>query len=81
LRRAEIEPYAWIINQSLSPLMVTDPVLRGRQAHEAAYIREVAEQQARRTALLPWKPVPPVGPAALRELIADSHSPILEPTS
>src|SRR5690606_13843447 len=27
LRRAEIEPYAWVINQSLSPLAVTDPVL------------------------------------------------------
>ena len=55
LRRAGIEPYAWVINQSLSPLSVTDPVLRGRQSHEAKYIREVTEELAARTALIPWQ--------------------------
>lgn len=71
LRRAEIEPYAWIINQSLSPLAVTDPVLRGRQAHEAQYIREVLQKQATRTALIPWRPDPPVGHAALTALLME----------
>ena len=27
LRRADIEPFAWVINQSLTPLDVRDPVL------------------------------------------------------
>ena len=47
LRRAEIEPYAWVINQSLLPLTVTDPVLRGRQSYEAKFIREVITEHAR----------------------------------
>lgn len=79
LRRAEIEPYAWVINQSLSPLAVTDPVLRGRQIHESTFIQEVATENARRTALLPWEPKPPVGRAALHALINHSQTKSLEP--
>lgn len=71
LRRAEIEPYAWVINQSLSPLAVTDPILRGRQIHESTFIKEVATDNACRTALLPWEPDPPVGRAALHALITN----------
>jgi len=55
LRRAGIEPYAWVINQSLSPLSIKDPLLKERQYHEQQYIREVIEKQARRTVLIPWK--------------------------
>ena len=66
LRRAEIEPYAWVINQSLSPLNVTDPLLIERQRNEARYIQEVVSQQARRTALISWQIEPPVGPEALK---------------
>ena len=51
LRRAEIEPYAWIINQSLAPLALTDRGLRRRQQHEARYISEVVTEHARRTVL------------------------------
>jgi arsenite-transporting ATPase len=54
LRRASIEPFAWIITQSLSPLTVTDPVLLARQAQETKYIREVATELGRRVALVPW---------------------------
>lgn len=61
LRRAGIEPYAWVINQSLSPLELTDPGLIARRANEARYIREVVETLARRVALTPWQPKPPVG--------------------
>ena len=35
LVRAGIRPFAWVINQSLAPLPVTDPVLLARQHHEA----------------------------------------------
>ena len=66
LRRAEIEPYAWVINNCLSPLKVTDPLLAERQKHEAKYINEVITEQATRTALIPWQIEPPVGPEALK---------------
>jgi arsenite-transporting ATPase len=68
LARAGIRPFAWVINQSLTPLSVTDPALRVRQAQEATYIREVAEQEAQRVALVPWQIEPPVGGTRLRAL-------------
>lgn len=72
LRRAEIEPYAWVINQSFSPLNVSDPVLRGRQRHEHRFIREVMEEHAQRVAIIPWQIAPPVGPAGLRSVLGAS---------
>lgn len=55
LERAEIRPFAWVINQSLSPLPVSDPVLRSRRAQEGRYLREVTEL-ATRAVLVPWSP-------------------------
>jgi arsenite/tail-anchored protein-transporting ATPase len=55
LERAEITPFAWIVNQSLSTLPVSDSVLRQRRALEARYLREVHEL-APRAALVPWDP-------------------------
>ncbi len=69
LRRAEIEPYAWVINQSLSPLVIHDPLLRERQLHEAPYIREVIEKQAQRTVIIPWQIDPPVGKIGIEHLL------------
>lgn len=70
LRRAEIEPYAWIINQSLAPLPVIDPVLKSRQIAERAFIREVVSEHAARVALVPWQPEPPIGRSGLHQLLA-----------
>jgi hypothetical protein len=55
LARAEIQPFAWVVNQALSPIEVTDPVLRQRRAHEARHLREVAAL-APRVVLIPWTP-------------------------
>ena len=41
LARAGIHPYAWVVNQSLSPLEVRDPVLLARRGREGRYIDEV----------------------------------------
>lgn len=68
LRRAEIEPYAWIINQVLSPLPITDPLMKQRQSHERKYLREVKEVQASRVAIIPWQTKPPIGLEALGRL-------------
>ena len=42
LARADIAPFAWVVNQSLTPLELTDPVLRARRAHEASHLQELA---------------------------------------
>lgn len=70
LRRAEIEPFAWVINQSLAPLVVTDPVLKQRQAGEWPFIAEVQDVQAQRLAVIPMLTKPPVGIALLRHMTA-----------
>lgn len=59
LRRAGIEPGGWIINQSLAPLTVTDPVLAQRRARESRYIEEVVSQGIP-TYLIPWQDSPTI---------------------
>ena len=53
LARAGITPFAWVVNQSLTPLAVTDPVLRARRSQEAVHLREV-RAHGTRTAVEPW---------------------------
>jgi arsenite/tail-anchored protein-transporting ATPase len=69
LRRAEIEPYAWVINQSLAPLTVSDPILQSRQRNEWKFIHEVVDQQARRAVLIGWQSEPPTGADRLEKLL------------
>lgn len=59
LRRAGIEPTAWIINQSLAPLTVTDPVLACRRAREFTYIAEVVGQGLP-VYMAPWQSNPDI---------------------
>jgi len=68
LRRARIEPYAWVINQSLLHSGSCNPLLQRREHAEHRYIDEVIEKQATRTAWLPWQAEEPVGPDALARL-------------
>ncbi len=53
LARAGIKLFAWIVNQSLTPLDVTDPVLRARLAQEAMYLDELVGH-TERVVLEPW---------------------------
>jgi len=55
LKRAGITSFAWVINQSLSPLAVSDPVLVSRRHHERPFLNEVREELAPRTAIVPWQ--------------------------
>jgi arsenite-transporting ATPase len=68
LRRARIEPLAWVINQSLHRSGSYDPLLQCRERNEQRYIQEVAERHATRTAWLPWQAEEPTGPEALAHL-------------
>jgi arsenite-transporting ATPase len=71
LRRADIAPYAWVINRSLTPLTLTDPVLQSQRRHELPFIREVIEQHATRTVIIPWQAESPTGREGLSRLAAD----------
>jgi arsenite-transporting ATPase len=68
LRRAKIEPFAWVINRSLAGTGTTDPMLRARIRGEAEQIKRVRRDFARKTYLLPWQPLPPAGLPALAKL-------------
>ncbi len=72
LRRAGIEPYAWIINSSLAATGSRDPLLRQRIVGELAQIQAVQTQHAKRVAIVPWQLEEPVGPDRLRALTANS---------
>jgi arsenite-transporting ATPase len=54
LKRAGIEPYAWVINQSFAAAQSRDPALRQRAEIECRYIREVTGEHAKQTAMIPW---------------------------
>ncbi len=68
LRRADIEPFGWVVNQVLSTLPVTDPTLRQRQIHERKFIEEVQAVHSSRAVFIPWLIEPPTGHAVLRRL-------------
>lgn len=55
LRRAGINPFAWVINQSLLAAGTHDPVLAERAALEIRYIDETQRKLSTRTALIPWQ--------------------------
>ena len=70
LRRAHIEPFAWVINQSLLHSGSCDPLLQRREEAEHRYLLEVVEKHSSRTAWLPWRAQEPTGPDALASLAA-----------
>jgi len=72
LRRAQIEPFAWIINQSFAESGSRDPLLLARGRGEIQFIREVVERHSHRTALIPWVTEDPAGPERLRQLFQNA---------
>ncbi len=68
LRRAGIEPFGWVINQSLLHSGTSDPILQQREAAEIPYLNEVTDHHATRLARIPWQAGEPVGPDALASL-------------
>jgi arsenite-transporting ATPase len=68
LRRAGIEPYAWVINASLAAARPNDAVLSARAAAELEQIRVVRERLASRVAIVPFQAVEPCGTSRLLAL-------------
>lgn len=68
LRRAGIEPWAWVINNSIAAATVHAPLLRQRAANEIHEIDAVANKYASRYAVVPLLEQEPVGVTRLLEL-------------
>lgn len=71
LNRAGVEPYAWVINSSLTASGTRDPCLAQRVTAEIMQIDAVRTHHARRFAIVPWMPEEPVGPVRLLSLARD----------
>jgi arsenite-transporting ATPase len=68
LRRAHIEPWAWVVNKSLAATGTVDPLLQARLVGEQQQSERIAQGLAQRTYALPWLADAPVGVAALGAL-------------
>ncbi|XEI31693.1 arsenical pump-driving ATPase [Aeromonas veronii] len=73
LRRAGIEPWAWVVNQMLSPASVTSPLLAQRAYRQQPHIDAVKQEHAKRYAVVPLQAVEPVGVKALQDLCHPVH--------
>lgn len=69
LRRARIEPYAWVLNKSVLAAGTRDPLLQARLAGERKQIERLSAGLAQRLYALPWLAVPPVGLSELSKLV------------
>ena len=69
LRRAGIEPYAWVLNRSLLAAGTHDPLLAARLAGERRQVDRMAGGLCKRLFTIPWRAVPPIGLAELSRLV------------
>jgi arsenite-transporting ATPase len=71
LRRASIEPYAWVLNKSVLAAGTHDPLLAARLSGERRQIERLSAGMAQRLFALPWLTVPPIGLGELSKLVSD----------
>jgi arsenite-transporting ATPase len=69
LRRAGIEPWAWVINNSVAATHVTSPLLQQRAHNELREIEAVSNRHAKRYALVPLLQDEPIGLQRLQLLL------------
>jgi len=70
LRRAHIEPYAWVLNKSVRAAGTRDPLLAARLAGEQAQAQRLGAGLAERVFTLPWLIRPPIGLTELAKLVS-----------
>ncbi len=68
LRRADIEPWGWIINSSLAAAATSQPLLRQRARSEREQIARVSGELSTRYAVVPMQATEPVGIEKLQNL-------------
>jgi len=81
LRRAGIEPWAWVINNSVAATPVHSPLLRQRARNELREIDAVASRHATRYAVVPLLAEEPVGAIRLRQLAEGRSAPPSQQTT
>jgi len=69
LRRAKIEPYAWVVNKSLLASGTQDPLLRARLEGERRQMARLSGGLAQRVFAVPWLAQAPVGFDGLAKLL------------
>jgi arsenite-transporting ATPase len=74
LRRAGIEPWAWVINNCVAAAKVTSPLLKKRAHNEVCEIDAVSKLHASRYALVPLQQEEPVGVERLLRLAVNDSS-------
>jgi arsenite-transporting ATPase len=74
LRRAKIEPFAWVINKSVLAAGTQDPLLSARLQGERAQMNRVADGLSKNTYLVPWRARAPIGLTELSGLVTKSHT-------
>jgi arsenite/tail-anchored protein-transporting ATPase len=72
LRRAGIEPYGWVVNNSLAVAGTTDPLLRRRAAEEVEPVKRVAAELTDRVFVVPRLAEEPRGIEGLRAMVDGS---------
>lgn len=72
LRRAGIEPWAWVINNSVAAARTSSYILRRRARAELARIDEVRANHAKRLAVVPLMAIEPVGVDGLHALFQEN---------
>ncbi len=72
LRRAQIEPFAWVMNKSLLASGTKDPVLKARIESEQKQIERVKSGLAKKIFVQPWQAIPPIGIDELSKLVKKS---------
>lgn len=70
LRRADIEPWGWIINSSLAAAPTSQPLLQQRARSEREQIAKVSDELSTRYAVVPMQATEPVGIERLQNLCA-----------
>jgi arsenite-transporting ATPase len=69
LRRAQVEPFAWVMNKSLFASGTIDPVLTARMRSEQKQFERVRSGLAKKIFVLPWQVTPPIGISELSKLV------------
>lgn len=72
LRRANIEPYAWVLNKSVLAAGTRDPLLIARLASERKQMARMHAGIAKRLFTIPWLARAPVGVVELSKLVKNS---------
>ncbi len=72
LRRAGVEPFAWVVNKSVAAAGTGDPLLAARMAGERKQMKRITSGLAARLFVVPWRTRPPVGVVELTELVSQA---------